>query len=255
MGSYMTNRIGSSTEFLDQRPFARGDDTRHINWQAFARTEQVMVNLFQQESAPVLDVVLDCSPSMYFTEKKWECAWKLWAFFVSLFADSGARVRGFIVLGETWREVPVDTPEIGFSSISETSSLVPRGAVKVPFTQNAFRVFISDLLFEEFSNELPLHLAKGAGGYTVLAPFSVDESNPSWLGNIEFRDVEGGPPATHLCDSAFVQRYVDRYNAHFAACTESIQRHGGSLFRLNCEEKFSKEISLTLARSGLVVRR
>ncbi|MGB0370263.1 MAG: DUF58 domain-containing protein [Opitutales bacterium] len=255
MGAYMTSRAGSSAEFLDQRPFSRGDDIRHINWQAFARTEQVMINLFQQESAPILDIIIDCSESMSFQEDKWKGAWKLWAFLMNLSQDSGSRVRAFLVCGSEWVEVPSEDPEAGFVFLINADPGAPSGVLKVPFTPKSFRVFISDLLFEELSQEIPACFARGSGGFSMVAPFVSEEASPAWAGNIEFHDVENGQKLTHLCDTAFIQRYQNRYKAHFNAWDEAIQKQGGTLSRVDSKMPLSKAISASLARCGMVVPR
>ena len=41
-----------------------GDDPRHINWQAYARSGEYIIKLYEQEVSPVVDVLLDLSNSM-----------------------------------------------------------------------------------------------------------------------------------------------------------------------------------------------
>src|SRR4051812_38038000 len=63
-GGTLSNRSGSSLEFRDHRGYEPGDDLRHIDWNAYARTDQLTIKLFREEVAPVLDVVIDASRSM-----------------------------------------------------------------------------------------------------------------------------------------------------------------------------------------------
>ncbi len=63
-GATLSNRGGSSLEFKDHRGYKPGDDLRHIDWHAFARTDQLTVKLFREEVIPHIDVVLDASRSM-----------------------------------------------------------------------------------------------------------------------------------------------------------------------------------------------
>src|SRR5262249_26496848 len=63
-GMALAPRAGSSLEFKDHRSYEPGDDLRHIDWSAYARSDQLSVKLYREEIAPHLDLVLDCSTSM-----------------------------------------------------------------------------------------------------------------------------------------------------------------------------------------------
>src|SRR5687768_6261542 len=69
-GDFMGRGTGSSLDFQDHRAYAPGDDPRHINWQAYARTGPYSMKLFREEVRPLIDIVLDVSPSMLFTPEK-----------------------------------------------------------------------------------------------------------------------------------------------------------------------------------------
>ena len=43
---------GSSLDFQDHRAYSPGDDPRHINWQAYARTGSYTMKLFREEVRP-----------------------------------------------------------------------------------------------------------------------------------------------------------------------------------------------------------
>src|SRR5690349_16160632 len=63
-GLQMGQRTGSSLEFKDHREYQPGDDLRQIDWNAFARSDKLIVKLFREEISPHLDIVLDGSRSM-----------------------------------------------------------------------------------------------------------------------------------------------------------------------------------------------
>src|SRR5262245_10718043 len=63
-GGALTQRAGSSLEFKDHRSYEPGDDLRHVDWSAYARTDQLAVKVYREEVTPHLDVVLDGSRSM-----------------------------------------------------------------------------------------------------------------------------------------------------------------------------------------------
>ena len=63
-GGHQGARAGSSLEFREHREYEPGDDLRHIDWNAYARSDQLVVKLYHEEVTPHLDIVLDGSRSM-----------------------------------------------------------------------------------------------------------------------------------------------------------------------------------------------
>ncbi len=55
---------GVSSEFAQHRAYVLGDDTRHIDWKVYARTERYHLREFQEETNFVVTFLLDCSESM-----------------------------------------------------------------------------------------------------------------------------------------------------------------------------------------------
>ncbi len=70
VGERLGSGTGSSLEFQDYRPYAPGDDLRHVDWAAYARSELLTVRLYREEVAPRVDLVIDVSRSMAVTEQK-----------------------------------------------------------------------------------------------------------------------------------------------------------------------------------------
>ena len=69
-GEFAGSGTGSSLDFQDHRAYSPGDDPRHINWQAYARTGNYTMKLFREEVRPVVDLILDASESMFFDPGK-----------------------------------------------------------------------------------------------------------------------------------------------------------------------------------------
>ena len=68
LGERLGSGTGSSLEFQDYRQYTLGDDLRHVDWSAYARSEVLAVRLYREEVAPRIDLVLDVSRSMTVTE-------------------------------------------------------------------------------------------------------------------------------------------------------------------------------------------
>src|SRR5688500_84638 len=56
--------VGSGIEFADYRNYARGDDFRYVDWAVLARTERLLVRLFEEEEDLHIYFLVDHSESM-----------------------------------------------------------------------------------------------------------------------------------------------------------------------------------------------
>ncbi|MEC0227367.1 DUF58 domain-containing protein [Paenibacillus alba] len=63
-GHRLFKKQRSGSEFSYIRDYVQGDDIRHINWKASARTTKLMTNLFQPEKGKIVTLVLDCGRQM-----------------------------------------------------------------------------------------------------------------------------------------------------------------------------------------------
>lgn len=61
-----TKKSGSGVEFADHRDYAPGDDLRNLDWHVYARTDRLLVKLFEEEEDLAIYVLLDSSASMAF---------------------------------------------------------------------------------------------------------------------------------------------------------------------------------------------
>ena len=63
-GARRSVRRGSSAEFADHRPYYSGDDVRRIDWNAYARLEELVLRLYVAEEDLTLYLLVDASRSM-----------------------------------------------------------------------------------------------------------------------------------------------------------------------------------------------
>ncbi len=64
LGERRSKRHGGAVEFSDYRGYSPGDDTRRIDWYAYARLETLFLKLFVEEQDLALHVLVDQSASM-----------------------------------------------------------------------------------------------------------------------------------------------------------------------------------------------
>ena len=63
-GERKSSRRGTSVEFADFREYVHGDDFRYIDWNAYARLENLFLKLFIEEEEVYVYILLDASKSM-----------------------------------------------------------------------------------------------------------------------------------------------------------------------------------------------
>jgi uncharacterized protein (DUF58 family) len=73
-GQHRSPYQGFSVEFAQHRPYAAGDDIRHLDWKVFARSDKLHLKQYQQETSLDLMVLVDASGSMRYGSRTFEDA-------------------------------------------------------------------------------------------------------------------------------------------------------------------------------------
>jgi uncharacterized protein (DUF58 family) len=233
-GSLLGVGAGSSIDFQDHRPYLPGDDPRYIDWRAYARTGHYIMKLYREEVSPLLDLVLDVSPSMFFEPAKALRVLELFAFACESGRRSGAALRAYAVGGA---EVQPVEPEQFFAEPAPRSNGAGRAPelMRVPWRPGSMRVLISDLLFPGAPDPVLSALSAGRARGIVLAPFCAAESAPDWNGNLELTDCETRARRIQRVSPDLLQAYREAYRRHFSLWRERARRHAALLARVPAE--------------------
>ncbi|KKM07591.1 hypothetical protein LCGC14_1732430, partial [marine sediment metagenome] len=65
-GLHKSRLLGISTEFAQHRQYVPGDDTKHLDWKVYAKTDRFYVKQYEAETNMKAFFVLDTSNSMHF---------------------------------------------------------------------------------------------------------------------------------------------------------------------------------------------
>lgn len=236
-GEHLGAGVGSSLDFQDHRAYVPGDDPRHINWQAYARTGHYTMKLYREEVRPVIDLVFDVSSSMFFAPTKARRSCELFYFLVESATRSGASLNVFLVAGGHHRLVPPEAvaSHHWFETATELQGSGggdPPNLAALPFRTNALRALLSDLLFPGDPASLFRALAARHGSPIILAPFVKDEANPDWHGNYEFIESEQETRHPHRIEPGTLRRYKQAYANHFAIWKSASVRYGAVMARV-----------------------
>lgn len=211
IGSALGARAGSSLEFRDHRGYEPGDDLRHVDWNAFARTDQLSVKLYREEVAPHLDVLLDDSRSMAVAgSAKARATLALAGFLTGAAANAGFSHTGWLLgadavpLGDRNRRADA-WETIGFAYRG-----VPAGAVSgvaARWRPRGVRFLLSDLLWDADPAPVVRQLADRAASAVVLQVLSSDDADPQPGGHLRLIDSETDEVREVRVDAAMVARY------------------------------------------------
>jgi uncharacterized protein (DUF58 family) len=252
-GSLMGQGTGNSIDFQDQRPYLPGDDPRHINWQAYARTGHYTMKLYRQEVTPRVDLIFDFSRSMFLSETKGLRVWELAYFCVESSLRLGASLK-LHLLRDKGREMALeqalahDWPEPEGHEGRDFAALLE----SLPLRAGSLRVLLSDLLFETAPEHLTSSLAAGRGRAVVLAPFCRHEAQPDWQGNVEFENVETMARDKRRVEQEVLDRYLNAYATHFMLWREQCTRRGLYFARVASEPEFLDALRGEAVAAGAV---
>jgi uncharacterized protein (DUF58 family) len=70
-GAHRSPLRGPSSEFADHKSYGIGDETRHIDWRVFARTDRYFIKRYQDETNLRVYLVVDRSASMDYASGSW----------------------------------------------------------------------------------------------------------------------------------------------------------------------------------------
>jgi uncharacterized protein (DUF58 family) len=217
-GSYQGGRSGSSLEFKEHRDYQPGDDLRHIDWNAYARSDQLTVKLFHEEVNPRLDVVLDGSRSMALADSvKAGAALGLAALFTTAAANAGYRHGawltrdGFRLLAGSEGRAAAWEP-IAFD---DRASPAQAWARQPPaWRPRGLRVLLSDLLWLGDPLAFLASFAERATAVVVVQILAEADVHPPERGSFRLTDVETDQVHDLRLDGPAVRRYRAALDRH-----------------------------------------
>lgn len=108
-GRHRSPHRGSSVEFAEYRKYVQGDDTRRLDWKAYARSDRYYIKEFEADTNLRAYFVLDASGSMGFSaadEARIQYARKLIANMAYLIVDQGDAAGLSVCTDKLQLEIP-----------------------------------------------------------------------------------------------------------------------------------------------------
>ncbi|MEZ5976951.1 MAG: DUF58 domain-containing protein [Planctomycetota bacterium] len=208
-GARLGRAQGASIEFADRRDYTPGDDVRHIDWRAYARSDQLVVRTYREEIAPRVDVLLDVSRSLATSEEKARGALDLAALWLALARDAGFAAQLHSV-GDRLSRVPdevLDRDGLAFDSATPLDAGLEHAA---SLPAEGVRVLVSDFMTPAPPRTVLRRAFARASAGIALAVWHRDEALPPEGGAMRLVDAETGRTREVVVDRARRERYLAR---------------------------------------------
>ncbi len=231
-GKHRSPIRGSSLEFAEYRKYVPGDDTRRLDWRAYARNDRYYIKEFEADTNLRLCLIVDTSGSMGFAQNgmsKLDYARRIGGTLAYIAALQGDAVGLYCAGTEFHREIPPRRSATHLSTVlDELGTVEPSGetglaeslheiAERVP--QRAMVVIISDLFIDpEVVRNCFEHLRFRKHDVAVFHLIEQNELDFEFDRPIRFVDMEGGEPI--LADPTIIgvqyrqalETYLERMN-------------------------------------------
>ena len=263
-GALRARGVGEGQDFHDHRPYASGDDFRHIDWNLFGRQGDLFVKRFRLEGGVSFLVLLDRSASMTVgTPSKDVCARRL---AVALAGALQGPDRPFTI-----RLLEDGLPRCGpvmrresdlegaMNALEELPAARSRGGFRRPLTWEPPRG----------TRQVVILLGDGLDGASWMSSWSAlrsrdcevvfgllsaeEERCPTWKGTLHLEDLEG-PDALRLSvDRNTLSHYTRLFDEHLQECRRVARGQRCQTAFLSAEWPL-EEALLALVREGAWVK-
>ncbi len=265
MGMHKSRLRGISTEFAQHRQYVVGDDTRHVDWKVYAKTDEVFVKEYEAETNLAVYFLIDMSPSMFYKSEetpmsKFEYAATVVAticymmqqqkdlFSVCLFDSeirkfmkpkgSNLHYRNMVSILEDELHKDRSSSKDGKTDIGNTiKKLAPQ------IKSKGIVIMISD--FVDDVDKLGLGLGQvsflGQDGILFYIEDPVERDFP-FLGQTIFRGLEG--EGKLLCDPRDLRNlYLEKKAEHIDKIQNSCMKFGYDFRRIHTDERLDVALS------------
>lgn len=249
VGERLGAGTGSSLEFQDYRPYAPGDDLRHVDWAAYARSETLAVRLYREEVAPRIDLVIDVSRSMAVTEVKRRAYGELLGVLACACANTAADTR--VVTTAAAAAHPLQIPEDIERFLGCEAGLSALEQSHLPLRRRSLRIVVSDFLFPHDAEALIFRLARESALLALVQLTLREEAEPVVEGGRRLVDVEGRGELDLVMDEATIRDYRARF-ARLRLGLSGAARRVGAGFAHVVAGTPVREVARGLAAAGVL---
>ena len=248
-GEVLGRGAGTSTDFLDHRPYNPGDDIRRIDWGAYARTDQLLLKRFQEEIRPMVEIWLDNSSSMRISEEKAQLALDLGCFFSRVCQNIGIdhRIR---LLGEgTSQPDQLFAGDISFSGREDLGTSIQREQLSI--ARGAHVIVLSDFLSPHDPQRVVSGVMNRAATMTIIQILGSEDLDIEEGSSILLQDSESGEMIEIDLDATSIASYHRRLSQLQDDLERELFHRGGHLSVWPASDTFQTGLNHLVAKGVL----
>ena len=231
MAQRRTKQLGGGIEFADHRDYTPGDDFRYIDWNLYARHDDLLLKRFQEEEDLHVYLLLDCSRSMGFGDPpKFDLARQVAAALAYIALADLNRVAIVTFADRIISDFPLTRGKARILSVMQfLESLELPGTdtnlaeLAKSFVHRSQRrglaIVISDLFdasgFEAGLNILRHHRYEP----NIVQLYDPVEAEPDLLGDVELLDME----TQQLRKTTITEKNLKQYRSIFSSFLKSVE--------------------------------
>ena len=230
VGEVRATSAGSSLELHDFRAYQPGDDLRQVDWNAVARTGELILRIRQDEVSPRVEVVLDGSASMALSPLKAARAREVALLTVEVAARQGLAPTLLVAGARPERaQGPSCRAALQASEFDARDDLSAALGRLPPLRPCGLRVVVSDFLFEADLPALCARLSRGAAGLFLAQVLDAEDLDPSGGEGARLVDAESGTALEELLTEDVLAAYARRFAEHQRGLRAAAMRARGML--------------------------
>lgn len=258
-GNRFGRNTGNSLEFMDHREYQPGDDIRHIDWSALARSDKVTVKLFREEVTPHLDIFIDGSGSMALSGSQKEAAALSMATMLRQAAiNSDYTIATWFIKDRFLKAEEINLPlwrqpEAVFNFSGNTGKTLTNYLPRL--RPGGVRVLISDLFWNEEPMSVLRGLGDGAALLVIIQLLAEKDVNPALSGNVRIIDTETKETLELMAEDPLIQEYFRNFSRHQQIWKESCSKNGAVFCHCVAEKLVTDFFPHELLRTEILMAR
>lgn len=199
-----TKQMGGGIEFADHREYSRGDDLRYVDWNIFARYNELLLKRFQEEEDLHVYILLDISKSMQAgAPNKFDYARRIAAALAYIALADLDRVSIYAYADQVQSVMPLTRGKDRILTVlryledlqlsgTQTNLYTASKALVHRAQRTGLVVILSDLFDQQgFRSGVDLLRHRKFEPHVVQLHTS-EEANPTHLGDVELEEIESG---------------------------------------------------------------
>lgn len=261
-GDRRSPRRGQSLQLVDYRPYVAGDDPRQVDWNAYGRSGELFLRLYEDERTLTVHLLLDVSDSMdWGVPNKRAAALRLASALAYVALSSYDRLQiaylGDRVVGQAGPYFGLPRRASALAALAKaptarrTDLLASVGAYADRIREPAVLILITDLLSPTAEDGLR-RLATGRHETVVLQLLAPQELDPEPAEDVQLVDRETGQSIDVNLDLATIARYRERLEQWLDRIAVLCRERNTRYARFSSADDLEREVIRALRRQGIL---